>query len=516
VSASTPTPPTGPDLGAGIPLDDLDEARPILGHVDGEPVLIVRRDDLVTAIGATCSHYGGPLAEGLLVGDTIRCPWHHACFSLTTGEALGAPALSPVACYEVGQAGGVVRITGKKPPTVPVPRAAPPAAIVVVGAGAAGNAAAERLRRLGYAGALTMVGADADPPYDRPNLSKDYLAGNAPEEWIPLRPPGYHADLGVDLVTGVAARAIDLAAHTVTLADGRALAWDRLLLATGAEPVRLGCPGAELPHVFTLRTLADSRAIIRAAAAAKRAVVVGASFIGLEVAAALRQRGLEVAVVAPDARPFEKVLGKEVGDYVRGLHEDNGVDFHLKLTVASIERDHVTLSNGERLEADLVVAGVGVRPNVELAERAGLALDRGVLVDARLATSAPGVFAAGDVARYPDPRTGAKIRVEHWAFAERMGQHAARTMLGDPAPFEDVPFFWSAHYDVVMGYVGHAERWDRARVIGSLAARDAAVAYLEGEEIRAVLTIGRDLDGLLAENAFERGDRTTLATLVDG
>jgi len=507
---SAPSELEGPDLGHGIAATELQDGTMMLGHVEGEAVLLARRGDDVFAVGATCTHYGGPLAQGLLDGDTVRCPWHHACFSLRTGEALHAPALNPTTCWDVDRRGERLFVIGKKAPAPRRAQVAVPASIVIVGGGAAAQAAAETLRREGFAGKLTMLSADASAPCDRPNLSKDYLAGNAPEEWIPLRPPEFFAEQKIDLVLGTRATAIDLAKKHVVVEGGGTHPYGALLLATGADPVELTIPGATLPHVHSLRTLADSRAIIARLGETRRAVVLGASFIGLEVAAALRTRGIEVHVVAPDARPLERVLGAALGDFIRGLHEEHGVVFHLGQTPTAIDAGGVTLSGGDVVEAQLVVAGIGVRPAVALAEAAGLTMDRGVVVDEHLQTSAPGIFAAGDIARWPDPHTGERIRVEHWAVAERHGQIAARNMLGGRERCAIVPFFWSQHYDTQISYVGHAEAWDRVDVEGSLAARDCAVRFERGGQTLAVVTIGRDLESLRTEVAMERLVRTPL------
>ncbi len=511
---SEPTADPGPDLSRGIPLDRLDDPGMLAGHVGDDAVLLARRGGEFHAIGATCSHYHAPLAAGLMVDDTVRCPWHHACFSLRTGEALHAPAINPVGCWATEVRGGLVFVLGKKgePSTGRVrqpaigPASAPPRRIVIVGGGAAGFAAAERLRREGYAGELTMIGQEASPPVDRPNLSKDYLAGNAPEDWIPLQPECFYAERRIDARWGTAVARLDVGAHEVVLDDGSKLGYDRLLVATGCEPVRLPLPGMELPHVHTLRALADSRAIIEQSRSARRAVVMGASFIGLEVAASLRARGLEVHVVAPDERPMERVLGPAMGEFVRGLHEAHGVVFHLRDSATSIEPRRVTLKGGDTIDADLVVAGVGVRPRLALAEGAGLALDRGVVVDAYLETSAQGVYAAGDIARWPDPHSGERIRVEHWVVAERQGQTAALNMLGIPTKFDAVPFFWSQHYDVSINYVGHAEAWDAIEVDGDIESRDCLLRYCKGGRVLAVASIFRDLDSLKAELAMERGE----------
>ena len=512
---------TGPDLAQGIAAADLKSGDKLLGHANGEPVVIARLGDDFVAIGATCTHYGGPLAEGLIVGDTVRCPWHHACFSLRTGEALAAPALNPVACWRTERRGDQVVVTEKVErdplaPTYPVERGAVAPRVrhvVIVGAGAAGSAAAEMLRRCGFDGRVTVVDEESGSPYDRPNLSKDYLAGNAPEEWIPLRPDGFYAEHRIDVVRARATR-LDPAARRLEIEGREPIGYDALLLATGAEPVHLDLPGGDAPHVHYLRSLADSRAIVAATKQAKHAVVVGASFIGLETAASLRARDLEVHVVAPDAVPLERVMGRALGDFIKALHEEKGVQFHLGRKPARIEKDAVVLDDGTRIGADLVVIGVGVRPRLALAEQAGLTLDRGVVVDEQLRTSAAGVWAAGDIARWPDPHTGERIRVEHWVVAQRMGQAAARNILGASERFDDVPFFWSAHYDVSINYVGHAEKWDDVKVDGDAAKHDVAVRFDRGGKTLALATIFRDEESLTYEVREEDAVRGTGADTI--
>jgi NADPH-dependent 2,4-dienoyl-CoA reductase/sulfur reductase-like enzyme/nitrite reductase/ring-hydroxylating ferredoxin subunit len=500
---------TGPNLADGVPLSGIEDGKMLVGHANGEPVLITRRGRELFAVGATCTHYSGPLGEGLLVDGTVRCPWHHACFDLRSGEPLRAPALNPIPCYEVTIDGGVVRVGKRKPgPKTSAGAGAAPPRIVIVGAGAAGNAAAEMLRRQGYRGELVMIGGDRDLPVDRPNLSKDYLAGNAPEEWLPLRPNEFYAEQRIGLKLGVHVASLDIAGNRVVLDDGRAESYDKLLLATGAHPVKLDLPGVKLPHVHYLRSLSNSRAIVAAAKTARRAVVIGSSFIGLEVAASLRARKVEVDVVGPDDVPLAKVMGPELGGFIRKVHEEHGVRFHLGTRPKSINAQSVALENGEELPADLVVIGVGVRPAVALAEKAGIATDRGVLVDEYLETSAPGVFAAGDIARWPDPHSGERIRVEHWVVAERLGQTAARNMLGQREKFAAVPFFWTAQYDVGINYAGHAEKWDRIEIDGSFDERNAAVRFIGGGKTLALATIYRDRESLEFERDVEaRGTR---------
>jgi NADPH-dependent 2,4-dienoyl-CoA reductase/sulfur reductase-like enzyme/nitrite reductase/ring-hydroxylating ferredoxin subunit len=508
--ASAQTDPLGPDLTKGISIKDFRDGHMLRGHVYEDSVLVARRGDEFFAISATCAHYGGPLAEGLMVEDTVRCPWHHACFSLRTGEALRAPALSPVACWTLERRGDTVFVQAKQGSREPkglsgaAKDSGLPKKIVIIGGGAAGFAAAQKLRREHWHGSIVMLSDDDAPPVDRPNLSKDYLAGTAPEDWVPLRPDSFYSENGIELRLKANVADIDVRGKEVAIANGDKISYDRLLLATGAEPVHLSIAGADRPNVRVLRSLTDCRAIIELATTARRVVVMGASFIGLEVAASLRARKIEVHVVAPERRPLERVLGPEMGDFVRALHEERGVAFHLEDVATAIDGNQVVLKSGGRLAADFVVAGIGVRPRTQLAEKAGIALDRGVTVDAYLETNAPGIFAAGDIARWPDPYSGDNIRVEHWVVAERQGQTAALNMLGHREKFNAVPFFWSQHYDVPINYVGHAEKWDELKIDGDIGAKDCLLSYKSNGRVLAVASIYRDVDSLRTELAMEQ------------
>jgi NADPH-dependent 2,4-dienoyl-CoA reductase/sulfur reductase-like enzyme len=444
----------------------------------------------------------------LVVDDTVRCPWHHACFSLRTGEALGAPALNAVAGYETVQRAGQVFVTGKraKPGSVRHvvrPGAGAPRSVAIVGAGAAGNSLAKELRHLGFEGGITLIDRDEEAPYDRPNLSKDYLAGTVQEAQLPLHPRAYYEERQVELVRGRAVTGFEPDRKRLTFDDGTTREFGAIVLATGADPIRLAMPGEHGPPLHYLRTLADSRAIIKAAEGARRAVVLGASFIGLEVAAALRTRRIEVHVVAPERRPLERVLGPEFSDFIRGLHERHGVVFHLGEKASGFMRGGVVLGGGERLDADFIVAGIGVSPVTGLAEQARLRVDKGIVVDAYLETATKGVFAVGDAARWPDPRGGGLVRIEHWVLAQRQGQAVARTIAGERTPFTDVPFFWSQHYDISINYVGHAERWETTEIDGSLEQHDGCVRYRAGGRVLAMASIFRDRESLEEELAME-------------
>ncbi len=503
---------TGPDLETPFPIDQLVDGKPLVGHVGEDGVIVVRQGTAIFALGATCSHYGAPLADGIVDGQTVRCPWHHACFDLRTGDPIGGPAINPLPCYDVTREGNLVKIGKAKKSVKRTSPTGGPVSVAIVGAGPAGTACAVALRADGYLGTITVIGAEQPGPVDRPNLSKDYLAGNAPEEWIPLRTREQFAGQSIELVADDAVTSVDLAARKLALKSGREVGFGALVLATGAEAIKLALPGAELPHVHSLRTLADARGIIEGAKQAKRAVVIGASFIGLEAAASLRARGLDVTVVGPEAVPLARVVGDEVGTFVRSVHEANGTKFKLGTKPAKITASTVELEDGTSLPAELVVVGVGVRPRTALAEAMGLAVDRGIVVDETLKTAAQEVYAIGDVARFP--WDGGSVRIEHFAVAVRHGQQAARRILGRASKGGNVPFFWSQHHDVTLSYVGHAEKFERPIVVGDLSKRDAIVGYREGGKVRAVLTIGRDEASLRAEVAFEKGDQAALEALL--
>lgn len=497
--AKTDMAPTGPDLSRGLSPLDIPEQGFVAGHVGGEAVLLSRIDGEFHAVSGSCTHYGAPLSEGLVVGETVRCPWHHACFSLRTGAAIKAPAFDALQRWQVESQGEQVFVRTKleredsKRGTV----ASHPGKIVIVGGGAAGFAAAEMLRRRGFAGRLTILSEDDSPPCDRPNLSKDYLAGTAPEDWIPLKPPAFYQASDIDLRLDTPVSRIDVRSKQAIAENGMAYDFDALLLATGAEPIRLDTPGFDLPTVHTLRSLEDARRIIAGTRGAATAAIIGASFIGLEAAASLRARGLEVHVVAPEDVPMSKVLGPEIGAFVRSLHEANGVQFHLGHTAQAYDGRQLVLDDGDVILADLVVVGVGVRPRTALAARSGIAVDNGVLVDEYLETSVPGIFAAGDLANHPRPGSGERLRIEHWVVAERQGQTAAANMLGGRERYDDVPFFWSRHYEASIHYLGHAASWDETIVAGSVAAGDCTVRFCDGGSTRAFASIGRPFETMV-------------------
>jgi NADPH-dependent 2,4-dienoyl-CoA reductase/sulfur reductase-like enzyme/nitrite reductase/ring-hydroxylating ferredoxin subunit len=467
-------------------------------------VLLSNFDGELFAVGGSCTHYGGALADGVSEGASVRCPLHHACFDLRTGAALRAPALDPLDRWLVEVDGDQAFVRRKidarseaVAPQTDVQK------IVIVGGGAAGLACAHELRRLGFAGKITMLSADADPPCDRPNLSKDYLAGSAPEEWLWLRAEDWYVGHKIDLRLSTEVARIDPSARVVHCASGEQVPYDRLLIATGAEPNRLPNPGFDRPNVFTLRSVADARAIAEQARSGGHAVIIGASFIALEAAAALRQRGVEVDIVSVEEVPLEHLFGSDVGRQVQALHERNHVRFHLSSVVESFDGEAVALGGGQKIAADFVIVGIGVRPRTALAADAGAAVDNGAIVDAFLETSVSGIYAAGDIAAFPEPITRKHARNDHRVVDERQGNDAAAKMLGERRRFDSAPFFWTEQFGIPLRYVGRANGWDAVTIEGDVESGSLIARYFADGAHCATATIGRDRENLEDELRLE-------------
>lgn len=505
---------TGPDFSKGVLVDILKDGESLLGHVGAEPVLLVRQDGTYYAVGAQCSHYKGPLNEGLIVGHTIRCPWHHACFDLQTGQAVKAPALNPIAAWNVEYHAEKVFVFEKKPVLNSPRLGTENQKIVIIGAGAAGTAAAVMLRRQGFLGHISLVSKEKDLPYDRPQLSKGYLAGLVSEEVLPLYSEEFYQDYKIKLELGLSAVKIDPELKQVRLSNGTNLNYDRCLIATGGEPRLPSIPGIENGSAYVLRSLLDAHRIIARTAWAQTVVLIGAGFIGLEVASALRKRNMHVHVVAPEEVPLAKVVGPQVGGFLKRLHESHGVQFHLGQVVKEIREGQVLLDNGKTIETDFVIVGIGIEPNVGLAETAGCEVDGGVLVNAYLETSVPGIFAAGDIARWLDTHSSRSVRIEHWEVAERQGQVAALNMLGDQVHFNEVPFFWTQQFDVYLGFVGQSGHFDRLETFGEVGGDNFAVAYYEKDRCAGLLTVGRDRESLMFEDALFHNDEEKMQNII--
>ena len=477
--------------------------------VDERRILLARVGDNFHAVSATCPHYGGPLAEGVLCGTRIVCPWHHAAFNVVSGDLEEPPALDSLVRYELRIEGDRLFVSlpeevedRRTPAMAKRDSAADSRQFVIIGAGAAGYAAAQTLREEGFRGNVVMITREDRAPYDRPNLSKDYLQGHAEPEWMPLRSDDFFQEHDIDLLFKRDVTRVDARTKTITFESGETMDYDALLVATGGAPVRLNIPGADLKNVCVLRSFADADSIIETAAHSRRAVVVGASFIGMEAAYSLRERGLEVTVIAPSQEPFEATLGPEIGALFRRVHEEHGVRFKLGNIVyrfeGSLKVEAVTLDNGEQIETDMVVVGVGVRPATHFLE--GVELDRAgaVIVDSRL-RAAEGLYAAGDIVSFPDPRTGERVRIEHWRTAQQQGRTAARNILGRNITFDRVPFFWTRQFEVGLLYVGHAASWDQIIYRGNVASQDFLAFFVKGNRVLAVAGMNRDREMAAAQ-----------------
>jgi NADPH-dependent 2,4-dienoyl-CoA reductase/sulfur reductase-like enzyme/nitrite reductase/ring-hydroxylating ferredoxin subunit len=499
-------------------------------------IVLARVGDRFHAVSATCPHYGAPLAEGALCGTRVVCPWHHAVFNVVNGDLEEPPALDALVCYDVRVDGDAVFVsvpegTPERRTATMVTRdhVADSRQFVIIGAGAAGYAAAQTLREEGFRGDIVMITREDRAPYDRPNLSKDYLHGHAEAEWMPLRSAEFFSEHGINLMLNREVTYVDARTKTITFAGGETMDYDALLVATGGAPVRLNIPGSDLKNICVLRSFADADSIIETAGRSRRAVVVGASFIGMEAAYSLRERGLEVTIVAPSSEPFEATLGAEVGAVFRRLHESHGVRFKLGSIVYRFEGSHhveaVTLDSGESIETDMVVVGAGVRPVTHFLE--GVELDEagGVIVDSRL-RAADGLYAAGDIVNYLDPRAGERVRIEHWRTAQQQGRAAARNMAGRDVPFDGVPFFWTRQFEGGLLYVGRATSWDEIIYRGEVSSQDFLAFYVKGNRVLAVAGMNRDremaaveelmrLDRLPTSEQLKRDDVSLLELLHD-
>ncbi len=487
----------------------LAEGRPVAAVVEERKILLVRLAGRVYACGNECTHYKAPLTDGLLAGHIVTCPWHNARFDVRDGRLVAPPALNDLPSYEVKIEAGQVWVKPKGAATIEMPSGSDGRSFLIVGAGAAGNAAAETLRREGFSGRIVLVTGEPVGPYDRTMLSKDYLAGEAPAKWLPLRGEKFYNRLQIELRTGSRVTSLDPRSRTLALEDGSTLQGDRILLATGGFALRPGIPGIELPGCFTLRSLADADLLIAALSQAAKVVLLGGSFIALEAASSLRHRGLEVHVVAPESVPLVRIFGEQIGRRLLSLHESQGVRFHLGRTASRVEGDGraraVELSDGSRLPADAVLIGVGVRPAVEFLAGSGLAVAGAVPVDARQETPAEGIFAAGDIALVKDSAGGPPRRIEHWVEAERQGRHAARAMLGKSPLPREAPFFWTRQHGQSLRYLGHAPGWDRVVFRGEPEGESFLAGFYAGGALRAVASVGRSREFIRLGQRLEEG-----------
>ncbi|MEJ2069484.1 MAG: FAD-dependent oxidoreductase [Syntrophobacterales bacterium] len=507
-------------------VNDLEDGVMKEVEVEGLKILLTRLDGAFHAIGGECAHYGGPLAEGVLSGVHVTCPWHQARFHVKTGEVTDPPALDSMARFETKVQGDKVilvlpeKAAGTVPPSM-IQRddQADSRLFVILGGGAAGNAAAQKLRQVGYQGRILLISQETRLPYDRPNLSKGYLAGEAEADALPLRSETFYREADIELQLGHRVSQVNPANKTIIFRYDETLTYDSLLLATGGQAKKLAVSGAELANVFTLRSADDCDNIMRAAAQASRAVVVGASFIGMETAAALKKRGLGVTVVGRGPVPLERTLGPEIGAMLQKIQEENGVSFKLGRKVARLEGEErvreVVLDTGESLPADLVLVGIGVHPATDYLREVPLNPDGSVTVDKYLSV-AEGLYAAGDIARFPDWRTGEHIRIEHWQVAELHGFTAALNMSGQPTEFLGVPFFWTEQFEPYLYYVGHVTDWDEIIWHGTAAIRKFVAFYVKNDRVLAAAGCEHDHGMAYIAELMRTGSLPTPAELRAG
>ena len=475
--------------------------------VGDSEILLSKIEDKFYATGAFCSHYGAPLAKGVLCGERIVCPWHNACYNAIAGQQEEPPGLDSLTHFTVRVEGEDVLVeipeSVSQHRTVEMARYEPnidERTFVVLGAGAAGTAAVEVLRQQGFQGKIVTISAEQIPPYDRTKLSKAYLQGDAKPDALPLREPGFYEQHNIELRFGSAVTKVNASNKKITLADGSSIEYDSLLLATGGTPRKLDVPGADLDNIFTIRQPEDVNSILNVVKEAKKALVVGSSFIGMEAAASLIQQGLEVTVVSPDDVPFKKILGDKLGKMFQNVHEEEGVTFKFgKKAVEFVGKERVesvTLDSGEEIATDLVILGVGVNPNTDYLE--GIELndkDKSIPVDKYLQTEIKDIFAAGDIASFPYAPMAESTRIEHWRLAAQHGRIAATNMVGNRREVDRiVPFFWSGQYDLKLRYVGHCEDWDDLKIDGDLQQPEFLTYYLKGDRVMAVAGINRDKD----------------------
>jgi NADPH-dependent 2,4-dienoyl-CoA reductase/sulfur reductase-like enzyme len=449
-------------------------------------------------------HYGAPLAEGQLCGGRLVCPWHCAAFDVQTGRLLDPPALDGLRKYPVRVEGNDVfiqlpdkTIESKMAPENDIAQERDNRIIAIVGAGAAGSAAAEAIRELEYRGRVLLIGDD-HPAYDRPACSKQYLASQISDDKLPLRSPEFYGRKGIECL-GRRVSSVDVRTGTVIFQKAQGIVADKVLLATGAVPIPLGVPGNDLGGVFTLRTWRDSRNIREKARKSQHAVVVGDGFIGMEVAASLVEYDCQVTVVSPNRPPMVTILGKELGQRLQQLHEENGTRFRLGHEVHALLGEgnvkSVELDDGSQLPADFVVVGIGARPNADVVEGYPKNPDGSVDVDQYLRLNDI-VYAAGDVACYPDAYSARRIRVEHWRLAQQQGRTAAGNMVRPSVPFDGVPFFWTRQFGVSFTCAGHADEWDEVVLTGDPDALQFSAYYVK--DGRLVSIVGTQTERTIA------------------
>ncbi|MEH2252407.1 FAD-dependent oxidoreductase [Nostoc sp.] len=508
-------------------INDLNDGEMRQVSVGETEILLTRLEGKFYAVGAHCSHYRAPLAEGVLSGHHVICPWHNAYFDVTTGDQLEPPGLDALACYQVRIEGENVIVsvpeetTGLRSPAMA--QFNPDAdgrTFVILGAGAAGVHAAEALRVAGYQGRIVMITQDDRLPYDRTKLTKDYFIGKTSSEEMPLRSPDFYKEHAIEVLLNKQVKQVQTTAKAIAFTNGDSLTYDALLVATGGKPRQLDIPGADLQNILTLRSFDDTDRILTLSKQKGQAVVIGSSFIGMETAAGLSQHGLEVTVISPDSVPFKKTLGEEIGKIFQQVHQENGVSFKFGRKAVQFEGsdkvEAVILDNGDRVKADIVIVGIGVQPATDFLEGVDLhPKDGSVVVDEYLRV-ADGIYAAGDIARYPDWRTSESLRVEHWRVAAQQGRIAAHNMAGKAVKFRGLPLFWTMQFKFPLRYIGHAESWDEIIVDGDLQKQEFIAFYVQKNKVLAVATSHKDTETAAISELMRLNQMPTVEELRSG
>lgn len=474
-------------------LEDGDTQQVEVGDVE---VLLVRLEGEFYAVGGECSHFGAPLADGVFHNGRVRCPWHQACFDAVSGEMEEPPGLDALSKFEAREEDGKVIVsvpesadTQTRPNMVEKDISQDARTFVIIGGGAAGISAAETLRTSGFQGEIKLITRDKYYPYDRTQLSKVRMAKNL--ESVPnLRSEEFYEEANIDVMAGTEVTGIDKDEKQVSLNGAKNLNYDKLLIATGSEPNDLPVPGTDKENVFKLRNPEDLSEINQAAESGSRALVVGSSFIGMETAVSLHERGLEVTVVSLSSTPFEKVLGEEIGELYRKTHLEKGINFELNSKVKSFKGNgrakELELQDGTSLPADFFVLGVGVSPatgflegEFELNGDGGISADKGLRVT-------DDVYAAGDVASFPYWGTGEEVRIEHWRLAHQHGRLAGKNMAGMDEEYESVPLFWTNQFDIYLRYIGYADSWDEVIYDGEVSEKNFVGYFVRENKVRAI------------------------------
>lgn len=490
-------------------INELKEQTPKKIEVKDKTIMLIRKSDDIFALEHSCPHYGAPLSDGIVRGNTLTCPWHNAAFDVSSGTLLLPPSLDHLQTYPVKKENGEVyiRLEALNRPKKRGLKSGK--TFVIAGGGAAGTAAAITLRDEGFDGKIFLISREEDLPYDRPLLSKDFLSGEANPDYIPLRKESFYRDNSIDLLQGIEVTDIRPGDREVVVSGNKTIGFDRLLLATGGIPRTFGIPGVSMEGVFVLRSLADARRITEALSGVEEVGIVGAGFIGMEAAASLTKRGLTVHVIAPEALPLMPVFGETAGRWFKKIHERHNVRFHLGKTAKRFIGGHsvrgIELSDGSSIDCRCVILGLGIDPAVSFIANTPLVENGAVPVTEKLETKIPGIYAAGDIACLRHPITGENQRVEHWAVAERQGKAAAHAMLAQPVVYDEPPFFWTKQYEYPLTYTGYTSGEVREAVRGTIEEDRFLIGYYAGDTLKACLSCETDKEFMIMQRMIKAG-----------